>query len=147
MSCYLLVEKHVTEYQGVTESGVGTMKYFGAHLEGRGNAHAHRAARGSVAAWVGRDGHSYGILFVKRDGTRSSRSRQNDALVMGVHHELELGKLCDRAGRRQTPLDADPGRRASSIGEDGIEQDARWLVVGGSTARELDEKTLGNEVS
>jgi hypothetical protein len=81
-----------------------------------------------------------------QDGTRSSRSRQNDTLVMRVDHELELGQLRDRAGRRKTPPDADPGRRASTVGEDGIEQDARWLI-GGCTARELDEKTLENEVS
>jgi hypothetical protein len=72
--------------------------------------------------------------------------QKNDTLVMRVDHELELGQLRGRAGRRQTPLDADPGRRASTVGEDGIEQDARRLISG-CTARELDEKTLGNKVS
>ncbi len=62
---------------------------------------------------------------------------------MRVDHELELGQLRDGARGRQTALDANPGRRASAVGEDGVEQDAGRLV-GGSTTRELDEKTLGN---
>lgn len=64
---------------------------------------------------------------------------------MGVDHELELGQLCDGAGGRETALDANPGGRTSTFGEDGIEQDARWLI-GGSTTRELDEKALGDGV-
>lgn len=66
---------------------------------------------------------------------------------MRVDNELELGQIRDGAGRRQTPPDADPGRRASTIGEDGVEQNARRLVGGSRTVRELDEETLGNEVS
>ena len=66
---------------------------------------------------------------------------------MRVDNELELGQIRDGAGRGQTPPDADPGRWASTIGEDGVEQNARRLVGGSRTVRELDEKTLGNEVS
>ena len=66
---------------------------------------------------------------------------------MRVDNELELGQIRDSAGRRQTPPDADPGRRASTIREDGVEQNARRLVGGSRTVRELDEETLGNEVS
>ena len=62
---------------------------------------------------------------------------------MRVGHELELGKLRDGAGGRQTALDANPGRRAGASGEDGVEQDSRGLVSGGATW-ELDEITLGN---
>ena len=66
---------------------------------------------------------------------------------MRVDHKLELGQLRNGAGRRQTPPDADPGRRASTIGEDGVEQNTRRLVGRSRTVRELDEETLGNEVS
>jgi hypothetical protein len=65
MSCYLVLENHVTKWGSDREREFGMMMGLReAHLAGRGNAHAHRAARGSVAAWVGRDGHSYDILFL-----------------------------------------------------------------------------------
>ena len=41
-------------------------------------------------------------------------------------------------------MDANPGRRASAIREDRIEQDTRRLVRG-STIREFNEKALGND--
>jgi hypothetical protein len=69
--------------------------------------------------------------------------QKTHALVMRVHDILEFWKFCNGTRRRQAASDAYPGQWASAVGEDGVEQDARRLVVRtGTNTRELDEKTL-----
>jgi len=80
------------------------------------------------------------VIFL--EGIVISR-QETHALIMGIYDVLELWKFCDSTRRREVAPDAYPGRWASAVGEDRVEQDARRLVVRTRTnTRKLYEKTL-----
>ena len=52
-------------------------------------------------------------IYILLEGLRVAR--QNNALIMGVHHKLELRQFFESARRRQATSDAQPWRRADDV--------------------------------